>query len=122
MQKSFYRGNAYAPTKDLAGSVVQVADYRNVLTRDLEGLIRGRSLDLSVFQPKAVVIVGNSASLGDEGRRRSFELFRSSLSNIEIVTFDEVFKKIETLASLFDLVRPEAPKGAPPEGASARTF
>jgi hypothetical protein len=36
-------------------------------------------------------------------KRKSFELFRTNLKNVEIVTFDELFKKAETLATLFNL-------------------
>jgi len=50
--------------------------------------------------------VGNGeAELTDALKRRSFELFRGGLQNIEIITFDELFKKIEVLASLFSLTR-----------------
>lgn len=51
------------------------------------------------------MIIGNSGELDNGKKRRSFELFRSGLSDVEIVTFDELFLKIERLASLFNLVR-----------------
>jgi putative restriction endonuclease len=41
-------------------------------------------------------------------KRRSFELFRTNLSGVEIITYDELFKKIEVLATLFNLIRKEA--------------
>jgi hypothetical protein len=105
LNKQLYRGNVHAPSSDLTGSLVQVADYRRSLNRDLETLIRDKNYDLAAFNPKAIVIIGNSGELDDEKKRRSFELFRSSLSGIEIVTFDELFLKIERLASLFNLAR-----------------
>ena len=105
MHRRAYRGNVYTPSAELTGSVVQVADYRNSLIRDLEALLRNSKYELSAFNPKAVVIVGNSAELETNEKKCSFELFRSSLSNVEIVTFDEVFRKIEHLASLFNLVK-----------------
>jgi hypothetical protein len=40
--------------------------------------------------------------------RSSFELFRSSLAGVEIVTFDEFFRKVEQLANLFNLGRKAA--------------
>jgi hypothetical protein len=105
IQKQPYRGNVHAPSAQLTGSVVQVADYRRSLHRDLDALIRNVKYTLAAFNPKAVVIIGNSSELDTEKKRRSFELFRSGLSNVEIVTFDELFLKIEALASLFNLVR-----------------
>jgi hypothetical protein len=105
IQKQPYRGNVYAPSSKLAGSVVQVADYRGSLNRELDRLNRGKKYDLAAFKPKAVVIIGNSIELNNDKKIRSFQLFRSSLSDVEIVTFDELFLKIERLASLFNLVR-----------------
>jgi hypothetical protein len=104
LQKSKYRSNVYAPDTGLSGSVVQAADYRNSVTRELQTIIRDRQIDLSTFNPKVVVIVGNYSELDTEEKRRSFELYRSSLSNIDIVTFDELFRKMEYLAKLFNLV------------------
>jgi hypothetical protein len=80
--KSKYRGNVYPPSSDLTGSVVQIADYRSTLTRELATLLKGKH-DLSAFHPKCVVIVGNSAQLDNEKKRRAFELFRSNLSNTQ---------------------------------------
>jgi len=37
--------------------------------------------------------------------RKSFELYRTSLRDVEIVTYDELFKKADTLATLFNLIR-----------------
>ena len=103
-----YRKNAHAPSEDLAGSVVQVADYRRSFTREINGLLRDGNHNISAFNPKCLIIVGTSSELDTEVKRRSFELFRSGLLNVEVVTFDEIFAKIESLASLFNLVRKPA--------------
>jgi hypothetical protein len=42
--------------------------------------------------------------------KKSFELFRSSYRDVEIVSYDELFKKVELLAQLFHLQRPAARK------------
>ena len=105
IQKQPYRGNVHAPSSQLTGSIVQVADYRRSLSRDLDTLIRDGKYNLAAFNPKAVVIIGNSSELDDDKKIRSFQLFRSGLSDVEIVTFDELFLKIERFASLFNLVR-----------------
>jgi hypothetical protein len=107
MLKTPYRTNVYVPSSELTGSVVQITDYRVSLTREF-GALTHNKYDLTAFHPKCVVIIGNSAQLDTEGKRRSFELFRSNLSNVDVVTFDEVFRKLEHLASLFNLVRMKA--------------
>jgi Domain of unknown function (DUF4263) len=101
-----YRGNAFAPSTELGGAIVQVLDYRESIHRNLDSLIRQRNIDVQAFRPKCLVIAGNYAEqiTGDK-KRRSFELFRSDLLDVQILTFDEFFRKIEQLARLFNIVR-----------------
>lgn len=95
----------YAPSRELAGSTIQVLDYRRSLYRDLNILNRDKIYSVAAHNPKAVVIIGNSSELENEEKKRSFQLFRSGFLDVEIVTFDDLFLKIERLASLFNLVR-----------------
>lgn len=100
-----YRGNL-PPSKDLGGSVVQVLNYRMELVRNLVGLTDKTDLKLNAFTPRCAVIIGNAgAELKDERARRSFELFRTSLKDVEVITYDELFRKVEILAELFRLKR-----------------
>lgn len=96
-----YRGN-FPPSKELAGSIVQVLNYRAELSRHLPSLTDKTDVRLSTFSPKCAIIIGNgSAELKDHAARRSFELFRASLKDVEVVTYDELFRKVEILAELF---------------------
>jgi hypothetical protein len=53
-----------------------------------------------------VLILGDAeAQFTDVDMRQSFELFRGGLRDVEIVTYDELFRKVEVLAHLFDLIR-----------------
>jgi hypothetical protein len=100
-----YRGNL-PPSHELAGSVVQVLNYRYELGQNLRRLTQGTDVQLSAFNPKCAVIIGDAeAELRDETARRSFELFRAGLKDVEIVTYDELFRKVEILAELFRLKR-----------------
>lgn len=99
-----YRRNTFAPSADLAGSVVQVLSYRTELVANLEDLVDGGA-ELRAFRPKCVLIAGNAGvELDDAHKRKSFELFRGSV-DVEIVTYDELFRKVEILAELFSLKR-----------------
>lgn len=101
-----YRRNVYPPSRDLSGAVVQVNDYCDVLRKDVDRLTKGTGLELNTFNPRRVVLIGNyEKELTDPPMRSSFELFRSSLTGIDIITFDEFFRKIEHLAKLFNIVR-----------------
>lgn len=100
-----YRG-VYPPSRELGGAVVQVLDYRRELIRKIGVITEGTDFDIESFDPKCALIIGNGdTQLTDAVRRRSFELFQASQKDVEIVTYDNLFRKIEVLASLFNLVR-----------------
>lgn len=100
-----YRKNVYTPSGELAGSVVQVNDYCHSLRQNIQ-VAKSSGVELNTFNPRRVVIIGNyTKELNDTRKKASFELFRSSLAGIDIITFDEFFKKIEHLAKIFNLVR-----------------
>ena len=99
-----YRKGVHKPSSDISGSIVQVLDYRRDLSKNIQTITSGTNHVIDVFNPRCVVIAGNaSKELDNETKRRSFELFRTNLRDVEIVTFDELFKKAETLATLFNL-------------------
>ena len=102
-----YRGT-YRPSPELSGALMQVLDYRRTLSKNLPSVVEGTSHRLNSFSPKCVIIVGNGVlELDDEHKRGAFELFRSNSKDVEIVTYDELFRKIEVLATLFSLQRPK---------------
>jgi Domain of unknown function (DUF4263) len=105
-----YRANAFGPSSELGGAVVQVLDYRLSIQKNIDALTREKKIEIEAFRPKCLVIAGNYAEqINNEKRKRSFELFRSSLVDVEVLTFDEFFTKIEQLAKLFNIVRDDAP-------------
>lgn len=100
-----YRGT-YRPSTELAGALMQALDYRRSLSKNLSGLLGGTEYKLQAFAPKCVVIIGNgSVELDSESKREAFEMFRANSRDVEIVTYDELFRKLEVLASLFSLTR-----------------
>lgn len=102
--KTKYRNGIYNPTKELSGSILQVLNYRRELAKNYQNITSDSGKKLEVFNPKCVVIIGNAEKeLNTDAKRTSFELYRTSMKDVEIVTFDELFRKAETLASLFNL-------------------
>jgi len=100
-----YRG-IQTPSSDITGAVVQVLDYRRELSKNIRSITEDTDYKIEVFNPRCVVIAGNaSTELDSESKRKSFELFRTNFKDVEIITFDELFKKAETLATLFNLVK-----------------
>ncbi len=107
-----YRKNVFAPSVDLTGAIVQVNDYCHTFRKNIETPKRPGA-NLNAFNPRRVIIIGNHhAELNDEKKIKSFELFRTTISGIDVITFDELFAKVEQLAKMFSLVRAAtAPSG-----------
>jgi hypothetical protein len=100
-----YRKGVHKPSAELSGSVVQTLDYRRELSASIRTLLDTSNKKIEIFNPRCVIVIGNaSRELDNELKRKSFELYRTSLKDVEIVTYDELFKKAETLATLFNLI------------------
>jgi Shedu protein SduA, C-terminal len=98
-----YRGT-YRPSPELSGAVMQALDYRRTLVTQLDSLLGGTEHRIKTVAPRCVVIVGNGKlELNSEPMRTAFELFRRNSRDVEIVTYDELFKKLDVLAQLFSL-------------------
>ena len=113
---SKYR-RVYKPSPDLGGAIVQVLDYRRQLTLDLESVRRasGAEQKLAYFNPRCLLLIGNGeAELSDSKKRESFEIFRGGVRDVEILTFDELFRKIGALATLFNLAYQPPKETIPP--------
>lgn len=99
LRNTTYRQGVFAPSPEVSGAIAQVLDYRRQLIENAYGLRnQEEGLDFYAFEPTAVIVAGNAASqLTNETRRRSFELFRAQLRHIQLITYDELFGKVESL-------------------------
>jgi hypothetical protein len=96
-----YRNGVYSFSSEASGAVIQVATYKQSLVSEYANLVQGGEEEFETFDPHCVVIVGHHKDqLSPAAKRRSFELFRSQLSAVELVTYDELFGKIRLLAQL----------------------
>ncbi len=94
------------PSRELSVAIIQVLNYRLELLANLQTLMKRSDINISAFNPKCVIIVGNAEiQLTDPASRKAFELFRSNQRDVEIITYDELFRKIEILTQLFGLSR-----------------
>lgn len=100
-----YRGT-YRPSSELSGAIMQALDYRRTLSENRSAVLAGTEHKLSTFAPRCVVVAGNGGlELNSESKRTAFEMLRANSRDVEIVTYDELFRKLEVLASLFSLTR-----------------
>lgn len=97
-----YRGNAYAISEDISGSIVQVLNYKDSLIKEYYSLSKSEiGSPFSAFSPKCVVIAGTTeADLDNPTKMKSFELFRNEVSGVDLVTYDELFEKIQCVLDI----------------------
>jgi len=95
-----YRNNAYSLSEDLTGSIVQVLNYKDSLLKEYYSLSKDES-PFSSFLPKCVVIAGTiELEMDTKTKLKSIELFRNEGSGVEIVSFDELFDKVQSILDI----------------------
>lgn len=115
LNRAPYRDNVFAPSAQLSGAVAQILDQRFKLQRELAILKEnsGRH-DVHAYAIQCVVVAG-IVPTGDH-EKKSLELYRNSLSDVAIVTFDELLGRLKEICALLsdtDTRRPEAPEEPP---------
>lgn len=103
LSKSPYRPpNVFAATRELAGAVTQVARYKDTFLQNYGNLRLETEEAFRLADPRCLVVIGNTDELDTEAKRESFELFRRTMRGTEIITFDELFRKVEVLLHLLE--------------------
>jgi hypothetical protein len=102
-----YRSGRFQPSADLNGAIIQVLDQRYELL--INYLHRARDAG-TVYAVDCVVVAGCSPT--DPDQIASFEMYRSSLKDVRVYTFDEVLLK---LCALRDYLAPPAVRETVPE-------
>lgn len=92
-----YRNDVFCPSKELSGSIIQIRKQKDNLMKEYDhikrkSIIKGKDFD--AYDPKSYIIIGNSSKLNSI-ELESFELFRNSLKDIEIITFNELIEKLK---------------------------
>lgn len=96
--------DVFRASSELSGAVAQVQKTVHKAVRELEDLHRQHSaggefeFEVSTIKPRQVVVIGNLSQLatGDNvnvEKMTSFELYRRSQQDVEIVTFDELYER-----------------------------
>lgn len=108
-----YRQDVYAASAQLSGSIAQVLDQRVKLQRQLPTLKEESSRnDIQDYGIRCIIVVGRTPESGPQ--RRSFELIRSTMSGVTVITFDELLGRLQEIrAALGTKIEPPAPGLAP---------
>jgi hypothetical protein len=100
-----FREGRFKPSPDINGTVIQIIDQRYELLVNYNARTRQHGTAHAV---DCVVVAGRTPPTNDA--LASFEMYRSSLRDVRILTFDEVLMKLRTLR---DYLRP-TPRTEPP--------
>lgn len=94
-----YRSNVYPPSDELAGAVIQLRKQKETFIENyyyLHEQSREQGINYEMYDPKCYLIIGNNDKLSSQ-QISSFELFRNELKDIEIITFNELIKKLDLI-------------------------
>ncbi len=96
-----YRENVYSISYDLSGAVNQILNYKDRFEKEYNQLAAKSPMPSELFNPKCLLIFGNLENESfDENQKKSFELYRSDMKSVEIITFDELFEKINLAVNI----------------------
>lgn len=104
---SEYRTGVHSAHKELMGAVTQVLTYKNTLQSEYSSILvnnikNGKESDFDVINPNCVVIAGRFDALQKTYHKHSFELYRKELKNVIVITFDELFMRVQNLIELLE--------------------
>lgn len=95
-----YRGNdVFGLSDDLSGGISQVLNQRDNFQKHYAVIKMETEEPFETYNSKCVVLMGSIKGL-NEKQLRSFELVRSNSKDVEILTFDELLARIESLQKL----------------------
>lgn len=90
--------NVFAASSELSGATVQLLTSKSSLLAESDILSRGPQ-EFAAFNPECLLLVGSLSRLSGD-RLRSFELYRRGLRDVQIITFDELRRKLGSLLTL----------------------
>lgn len=89
----------YSMSDDLIGGVVQVLDYKNTLISNSHTLLATEQLNS--FNPQCILIIGRIRNLNPD-QIKSFELYRSELKDVTVITYDELISRVELILACIE--------------------
>ncbi len=97
-----YRDGVFPLSRDLSGAIAQVLRYRQSLMRQFDSVTAEHPRRLTLGEPRCIVIAGHSTELTDQNMKENFELQRERTHGVTVLTFDELFLRLERLISLLE--------------------
>lgn len=95
-----YRDGVYSMSKELAGAIAQVKDQKDHMIKEYNNISKNSGNEFAAYDPNCYIIIGNIKSLDNDDKIRSYELIKSSLKDITVITFDELITKVNFIINL----------------------
>lgn len=98
LSSAAYRDGLYTAHPELVGAVTQVIDQRAKLAAEVAQIsYNSQRSDLRANSILCAVIAGRTPAEAD--KQRSFDLYRHSLTNVTVLTYEELLERLRSLAS-----------------------
>lgn len=94
-----YRNNVFSISAELSGAINQLLNYKDKFQKEYYINRFNSETSYQLLNPKCILLVGTLFNLKNT-ERISFELFRSELKSIEIITYDELFEKVKLIKDI----------------------
>jgi Shedu protein SduA, C-terminal len=95
-----YRNRVYPVSNEVAGAVTQALHNRRTLIEEYKQR-RGEGETWAAFSPRCLVVAGSvKLEKMSTDQRSSFELYRNQLRDLDLVSFDEVAARVDSLIDL----------------------
>ncbi|MDD3178549.1 MAG: DUF4263 domain-containing protein [Candidatus ainarchaeum sp.] len=104
-----YRGtDVYPVSKEFSGGINQILDQKQNLLNEFNSIhtkttTKHKNIEFSAFNPQCFLLIGVTTELAENDKRKSFELFRNSIKDINIMTFDEFLERLKLTLDLFKI-------------------
>ena len=103
---SSYRNNVPKMSSDLIGGINQILEQKQVFNNEYS-ILRSRTIDecgedFTALNIQCVLLIGKIDGLNPD-EKRTFQLYRNELKSIDIITFDELLEKVNSLIDLLKL-------------------
>jgi hypothetical protein len=91
----------FSVTQKLTGGLIQLEDQIYTAIDYFEKNLAKDFKNISFLNPTGILVIGNYSVLTLE-QKKSFDLFRRSIGNNQIITFDEVLEKLKSLKKIYE--------------------
>jgi antiviral defense system Shedu protein SduA len=90
---SYRTSGSFTLDKEITGGIVQVLGYRERFDKEFYAARANSANEFQSYNARCLLIVDTASDLED-AEVRSFELFRNALTDVQILTFDEVSRRL----------------------------